>query len=318
MSFGAMIGGTLVDKGIDQFSWGVGQEYRRHERHRLRADQEADYQMQRGWDIEDQQNKWKREFKQKMAMADRFGIHPLALLGTGGSSASGGIVSSPRSAPPVNTPSGGFRGNIHTAEEKRIMRANARKAEAEADLLEGQVKNQMGQSPSGMSYGTASLESSQPDGDIYPIGIDPNVDNAQKSSVDRTGNVYVQPKDNEAFSDEAPPVNRVLYTWRDIKYPFNVKKLKNNWTDPKLNEFKYRFLKARPKPRNNKEVVLWNGTNWQAFRKTKQNQSKIFVKGYPTIKPYKFKKKRGRIIRDRIIKKATQPGYFFHKGSPNT
>lgn len=319
MSF-APIGATLISKGIDQFTFGVGQEYRRHERHRMRDYQTEDIRTQRAFDLDDQNNKYNREFKQKMAMADQFGIHPLAMMGNSGPGGGGSsIVSSPPTSPPISTPSGPFVGRIQSKDEKRITRANADKAEAEARLVEHQVQQQMGQNSGNMHFGNASLLKGQADGDIFgigPIGLDRNIDNTQKASVDREGNVYVTPKDNEAFSDEAPIKNRILYNWRDIRYPFKVNDLKNNWTDPKLSEFKYRFLQARPSPRNNNEVVLWSKAGWVAVRKNKSNKHKIFLNGGPTIKAYKFKKKKSRITRDRILKKALTPGGMFRKGSP--
>lgn len=298
MSF-APIGGMLIDKGIDQFTYGVGQEYRRHERHRLRDYQTEDYRMQRQFDLEDQKNKFTNEFNQKMALANQFGIHPLAMIGSGSPGGSSPIISGPRAAPPTSTPSGRFLGTLQTKDEKRIIRANARKAEAEATIWEKQAK-QTGQNPDNFHVGNASFIDGQPNADIYsvsdqsggsPVGVEQKVVKGQRYTTDKEGNFYLIPSQTvqEAFSDEGTIQNQFLYQMRENSFPIKVNKLRNNWGSRRYREFKRRFLESRPQPRKKDEVVLWNGIQWQAFYKTKDNANRIFAKGVPTYRPRRKK-----------------------------
>lgn len=150
MSFGASIGMNFINKGIDQFTFGVGQEYNRYAREKSRKWQVQDYQNAMTWRIND---------------AKKHGIHPLAAIGASTSSGS------PISVGGVSPPSGGghpiYKKSTQT--DERISLATARKAEAEADLAEKIAANH-GQNPSDYYQGTGNMPG-QPDGDVNVVTV---------------------------------------------------------------------------------------------------------------------------------------------------
>lgn len=329
MSF-APIGAMLIDKGIDQFTFGVGQEYRRHERHALRDYEEYDRIQDRKWYLEDDRRlrsrfeadreneraydakKFSREFHDKMAMSKQYGIHPLAMMGS--TSQGSPVVSSPgsrfspstgggKSAPPIQTPSSSHNFFPRpSADEKRIQNAKARQEEAKASAMEQSLKNQ-GQSSHDFDMTNTKFIEGQHDSDMFDVdfpklrsknvGIDAKVSKGQKHYTDQEGNFYTVPQGDlqQAVSEEGTLKNRILYEFRDLNLPRKVSNLRKNWNDPKLQSFKKRWLSTRPNSNNPNEVVLWNGTNWQAFYKTSKNQHRIFANKQPILKARLYKRK---------------------------
>lgn len=283
MSFGAMLGMNFINKGIDQFTFGVGKEYDRYAREKARE-----------WQVIDQMDAWTKEFNQKMAASEKFGIHPLAIMGTGYT------PSQAMSVGGSSTPSGGgYPVSLPSKGEQRIIDANARKAEAEASILEKELEN-MGQSPNNYGVtGSGLAPGGQVDGNIYPAESNPAADMqsaigfVDRYGVDRQGNFYPTPTQSyeQAFSDEGTWQNQILYQMREAWFPKKVNTLKNNWNDPDQQEFKRRFLETRPQPLRPGKVVLWNGFNWQSFDKTKENSHKIFKDGYPVYKAFQKKRR---------------------------
>lgn len=280
MSFGAALGMKFIDKGIDQFTFGVGQEYNRYAREKARKWQVQDMQSALTWRVRDGQ---------------RVGIHPLAAIGAnvGGSSPIvGGSVQPPYGSNPMPP--------IQSKEEKRILDANARKAEAEASLLEKEVE-QMGQAPKyGVSPSGSIGPDGQPDGDIYPAGSANlanagAVENIQKYGVTRDGYIYATPTQSyqEAFGEEGTLMNRFLYNMREAWFPKKVNDLKNNWNSPDkdLQSFKYYFLQSRPRSNDPKEVILWDGVGWRAYPRHIYGDRHIFKSGPPIMKPRKKKRR---------------------------
>ena len=122
MTVGASIGMNFINKGIDQFSYGVSEEYNKYKYEKSRDDA---YRREDTY--------YDRLFKD----AERFGIHPLAMMGA--SPRSGPMVSFPKSMPPSG---GGHPMRFNPSKgEQRIIDANARKAEAEAKIIEHEADN---------------------------------------------------------------------------------------------------------------------------------------------------------------------------------
>lgn len=265
---GMMMGMNFINKGIDQFSYGVGQEYKRHERHRLRdyavEDRDKAYAFQRG------------DFEHKMDMAKKFGIHPLAMLGSDSSYPIASMPSTPSGTMP---PSGGgnpILSQKRSREEKRILTAQARKAEAEATIMEREANNN-GQGNAGTVPGTGAAPAGQTDGQYS--SMESNVTFAENYTVDSEGNAYIKPtqSNEQAFGEEGTIMNRALYNARKIYYPEKIRQLKNNWSNPKYSGLKKQFLMTRPHDPQGKWIFLWDQFGWKRVTKTKENTGHIFL-----------------------------------------
>lgn len=278
MSFGSMLGMNFINKGIDQFTYGVGQEYTRS--HAKRA---------RGWQIEDNKMKFTQDFQQRMKMAEKYGLHPLVLAGGAGVSSSSPIIG--RGPQP---PSGGnanpFKPSL-SPEEKRIVNANARKAEAEAGIMEKELAN-MGQDGAGKVGPNGGLgPAGQTDGDIY---MNKNVGFADEYVVDSEGYSYIKPTQSyeQAFGEEGVLINRWIYNTRKAWYPKKVRDLRKNWNSPDQQEFKRQFIGTRPYDPQGKWTFLWSGIQWKRVPMTRKNRDHLFMgkNPYPIMKPLGRKK----------------------------
>lgn len=274
MSIGMQAGFNFINKGIDQFSYGVDQEYRRHERHRLRDYELENRASSRKWQIEDQNNAYSREFKQKMKMAKQYGIHPLVLTGGPGPGSST-ITSSPRSAPPGTPPSGGgnpISGSRDSVANTELIKAQTRLINAQADQI-GQspvIKNVPAEiSPSGNNKG-------------IQVGVNPQM----KYEKTPEGYFNLIARDNEAYSDEAPITTQAFFLWDDVARRKFGHTIKNNWSKKGLQYKKKLWISSRPSPSHKGNIVLWDEKRgqWQELPKTRENDGHIF-KNTRTYKP---------------------------------
>lgn len=251
MSIGTSIGMNFINKGIDQFSYGVGQEYNRYAREKSRK-----------WQVLDQQTAYSNEFKQKMDMAKQYGIHPLALVGTGYTP--GPVVSTPSISPP----SGGgvpISGNRDSEPQKKLIEAQTRLINAQAD--------QIGQSP------TVKNIPSEITAHGENTGITAGVNPQMKYEKTPEGFFQLLPRDNEAYSDEAPMTTQALFLYDDVARRKFGHTIKHNWSDPKLQYKKELWLKSRPPADHKGLIVLWNEKRgqWQQVPKTKENAGHIWL-----------------------------------------
>lgn len=265
MSFGAMLGMNFINKGIDQFTFGVGQEYNRYAREKSRKWQQFDLMNQLGYRIKD---------------GLKYGIHPLAAIGANVS------PGSPISVGGVSPPSGGgqpYTGPVSKSQE-RILEATARKEEAEAGIQE-KILEKMGQGKYEVPPGSGLAPEGQPDGNIYPANLDNQgaVENIEKYGVTSDGYIYLAPTQNwqEAFGEEGTAFNRLLYNARAFTKPYKIKKLKENWNsnDPEIRTTKFYFLQTRPVSRDPNEIILHDGTGWRAYPKSVYGNRYLFVDG---------------------------------------
>lgn len=122
-AIGASIGSELISKGIDQFSYGVSEEYDRYDR-----------EQDRDWSVEDQRYAWSYEMDQKMHKADEYGIHPLAMLGVSTSNSNWSSTGSSS----ASNPQGRMANMGQMAAQIKLMDAQQKKIEAETRAIEGQ------------------------------------------------------------------------------------------------------------------------------------------------------------------------------------
>lgn len=279
MSVGASIGMNFINKGIDQFTFGVGQEYNRYAREKSRKWQVQNMQSALQWRVKD---------------GAKVGLHPLASIGA--NTNSGGIISPSTPSPP----SGG--GNpIHSKPndtEKRLIEANARKTEAEAGILEKELLGKTGQ-PDGINLGSGLAPNGQTDGNIYPAqtgGVEHQSGAIHRYGEAQDGTIYTVPTQSyeQAFSDEGTIINRALYNINDVKFKNDIRRLRHDWSNPSFANTKNQFLITRPKLQGEDKkryVVLWNGVNWKKVLKNSKNKDYLFTDGYPTMKPQRKKRR---------------------------
>lgn len=273
------MGMNFINKGIDQFTFGVGQEYNRASQERQRSYAVQDLQYGGGWDMES-----------KIKKGIEYGIHPLAAIGAGGGSTSQSV--SGNNVPPPYGSGGHPVSNKPSPAEQRIINANARKAEAEATIAEN-MATESGQADAGQVGSSGLAPAGQTDGNIYMTS---DVGFADRYDVDSEGYAYIRPTQSaeQAFGEEGTIMNRALYNARKIWYPEKVRELRNDWGNPKNAEFKRQFLMTRPHDPKGKFTFLWSGAQWKRVPKQfYPNPDQIFLdkKRFPIYAPYKTKRR---------------------------
>lgn len=249
MSFGASLGMNFINKGIDQFNYGVSQEYNRYAREKSRKWQMIDNQNMLSYRIND---------------AKKHGIHPLAAIGV--NPASGGIISGPSSQPPY----GGGNAIQGSRDNDSLIKAQIRKLDAETNAI-----NSIGQAPTVQK----SVEQVGSQSQGIQVGENPQM----KYDVTPEGFYNLIARDNEAYSDEAPITTQAQYLWDDVARRTAGRRLLHNWNDPKLAERKTWLLASRPKNVPPGYIALWNVARgqWQRVRKTSKNKDWIFNQEIP-------------------------------------
>lgn len=245
--FGASLGLNFINKGIDQFTYGVSEEYSRYAREKSRE-----------WQVQD----FPIKVKQAMDLAKKYGIHPLVMLGAagvGGSSSIPPITSSP--------PSGGGNPISGSRDQDALTKAQARLTNAQAEQLENM--NKLGQDP--IKPGTIEQFAEHSTGVM--AGYNPQMKYEQTPE----GYWNLIARDNEAYSDEAPVTTQAFFLWDDLARRKFGDTIYRNWNDPKFQYRKKLWLQSRPRNRKGK-INLWvrSRGQWREFDLTPENKGHVF------------------------------------------
>lgn len=262
MSIGASIGMNFINKGIDQFTFGVGKEYDRYAREKSRK-----------WQVQNMQNAMTWRIKDGM----RMGIHPLASIGAGVS------PGSPISVGGSTTNPSGPGSSINWNDP--LLKAQIKKTEAETKHIET-MTSKLGQNPADVYTGNGTNIQGQPDGTVtlprtitskHSPGIESGVASQLKYELRDNGYYYKIPSDNESYSDEAPWSTQFLFLYDElIGDRRRIQKIKKNWNQN--NYDKQLFLQGRP-PQDPGFIALFDETRnqWKRVPKTRYNEGMVFL-----------------------------------------
>lgn len=266
MSIGASIGMNFINKGIDQFNYGVSQEYDRYAREKSRE-----------WQLMDYKGATTLKAGDIMRASKTYGIHPLALMGISGS------PSSPISVGRSSAPSGGGSSiDFASRDTAELLREQTKQAKIETEYKQLELDLfKKGQNVSPPSTNGSAFSNSQ--GDTNADGLIDNVAPFNQQAMDTQGRTWQVPSQSlqEAVSDEAPWSTQVAYQWSilsDMGKAWLVKKFPNqakNGTG-ELARFYDNWIKTRPK--QDGFVFLWDDMyGWTRFKMGTVNPKALFV-----------------------------------------
>lgn len=257
MSVGAQIGMNFINKGIDQFNYGVSQEYNRYAREKSRK-----------WQVQDMKSGLQWRAQDAIKAYEKSGIHPLALLG------SGGVQSAPISAGGSSPPSGGGSSiDFHGNETRELLREQIKQARIDTEYKQLELDAKK----AGQNVTPPATTNPTPfniaNGDLNSDGLIDNVGPFDQQNMDSQGRVWQTPSQQlqEAVSDEAPWSTQLKYQWSvlsDQGKAWLVKKFPKQATqgNGELAIFYDQWIKTRPQQEG--YVFLWDTLyGWRRFRK---------------------------------------------------